>query len=495
MHRSRIRSTAAASRSSSARSTRPLRASAPTRRVSTPGRALRRRGRRARRRPDVAAHHPAAPSVPARARYGAVGIRSATSVAAPFHDRRNRPHCSPGWRGTRCSRSQSPITAGFGLLLGVLAHHVGWPMAKGGSGAIANALAEIVVERGGTIECEQRVTSLRELPPPRATLLDLTPRQLLAIDDGRLPAALPARARSLPLRTRRVQGRLGARRTHPVVEPGDAARPRRCTSAAPPPRSRRRSSRSAKAAIPRGRTHCSCSRRRSILARAGRQAHRLGVLPCTGGVDRRHDRRDRGAGRAVRARVPRPDPGAPRHGARRDGVVRRQLRRRRHQRRRLRLPAVLRRARACRCTRGRSPFPVCTCAPRRHHPAARCTACAVGTRRAWLCTTTARREPGLRGDDQRRRPEPAPDFRRRHRARPHGRRDRDLRGRQRHRRGARRRRSTRSATCSPTAQPEEMAAVARWLDAVLAGTSPDDFGAAAPRHPRTGRARVRDRSR
>ena len=61
-------------------------------------------------------------------------------------------------------------------------------MAKGGSGAIADALAAIIVERGGTIECNHRVTSLRELPAARATLLDLTPRQLLAIDDGRLPA-------------------------------------------------------------------------------------------------------------------------------------------------------------------------------------------------------------------------------------------------------------------------------------------------------------------
>ena len=121
------------------------------------------------------------------ARYGAVGIRSAASVAGRFATPEPAALLA-GMAGHSMLTLESPITAGFGLLLGVLAHHVGWPMAKGGSAAIANALAAIIVERGGTIECDQRVTSLRDLPSARATLLDLTPRQLLAIDDGRLPA-------------------------------------------------------------------------------------------------------------------------------------------------------------------------------------------------------------------------------------------------------------------------------------------------------------------
>ena len=35
---------------------------------------------------------------------------------------------------------KAPITAGYGLMLGVLAHLVGWPLAKGGSQQIADAL-------------------------------------------------------------------------------------------------------------------------------------------------------------------------------------------------------------------------------------------------------------------------------------------------------------------------------------------------------------------
>jgi len=84
---------------------------------------------------------------------------------------------------------RAPGTAGFGLFLGMLGHRWGWPVARGGSQSIADALASIVAERGGEIVTGQRVRSLAELPPARATLLDVTPRQVLALDDGRLPHA------------------------------------------------------------------------------------------------------------------------------------------------------------------------------------------------------------------------------------------------------------------------------------------------------------------
>jgi phytoene dehydrogenase-like protein len=131
---------------------------------------------------DIPPRHPFA-----LARYGATGVRSATSVGRRF-DTDEAAALFSGLAGHAMLSLQAPITAGFGLFLGLLAHHVGWPMAKGGSAAIAGALAKIVVASGGTIECDARVTSLRELPAARATLLDLTPRQVLAIDDGRLPA-------------------------------------------------------------------------------------------------------------------------------------------------------------------------------------------------------------------------------------------------------------------------------------------------------------------
>ncbi len=121
------------------------------------------------------------------ARYGAVGIRPSTWVERRF-DGDEAAALFSGLAGHSILSLRAPSTAGFGMFLGVLAHHVGWPMAKGGSGAIAAALTQIIVAQGGAVECDHTVTSLRDLPPARATLLDLTPRQVLALDDGRLPA-------------------------------------------------------------------------------------------------------------------------------------------------------------------------------------------------------------------------------------------------------------------------------------------------------------------
>lgn len=80
-----------------------------------------------------------------------------------------------------------PTTAAFGLMLGTLAHKVGWPLPRGGSQSIANALAAFFTDLGGVIETNYEVTSLTELPPSRAVLLDISPRQLLSIAGDALP--------------------------------------------------------------------------------------------------------------------------------------------------------------------------------------------------------------------------------------------------------------------------------------------------------------------
>jgi len=84
-------------------------------------------------------------------------------------------------------------TAGYGLVLGALAHGVGWPVAVGGSQALADALVTRLESLGGTIETGRRVRSLDELPAAGAVLLDLTPRQLLVVAGERLPRRLARR--------------------------------------------------------------------------------------------------------------------------------------------------------------------------------------------------------------------------------------------------------------------------------------------------------------
>jgi len=67
-------------------------------------------------------------------------------------------------------------------------HSVGWPVARGGSGAIAAALAAVVREHGGTIETGRRVRSLAELPAADAVVLDLAPGAVAELAGERLPA-------------------------------------------------------------------------------------------------------------------------------------------------------------------------------------------------------------------------------------------------------------------------------------------------------------------
>jgi phytoene dehydrogenase-like protein len=83
--------------------------------------------------------------------------------------------------------------AAVALMLGVAGHAVGWPLPRGGSRKIAEALASILRRAGGEIETGRRVESLSELPPARAILLDLTPRQVLAVAGARLPDAYKRR--------------------------------------------------------------------------------------------------------------------------------------------------------------------------------------------------------------------------------------------------------------------------------------------------------------
>jgi phytoene dehydrogenase-like protein len=80
-----------------------------------------------------------------------------------------------------------PATAAFGLMLGITTHAVGWVFPRGGAQRIADALAAHLRSLGGEIVTGQMVKALGELPPARATFLDITPRQLLQIAGDKLP--------------------------------------------------------------------------------------------------------------------------------------------------------------------------------------------------------------------------------------------------------------------------------------------------------------------
>ncbi|TDC60922.1 NAD(P)/FAD-dependent oxidoreductase [Micromonospora sp. KC207] len=78
--------------------------------------------------------------------------------------------------------------SGIGLVLGTLAHAVGWPIPVGGSQRIIDAMATELHRRGATILTGTPIASLDELPPSRAVLLDVAPGGLLRLAGERLPA-------------------------------------------------------------------------------------------------------------------------------------------------------------------------------------------------------------------------------------------------------------------------------------------------------------------
>ncbi|MGI0091874.1 MAG: phytoene desaturase family protein [Nitrososphaerales archaeon] len=81
-------------------------------------------------------------------------------------------------------RLTEPLTNGFAIVMLILAHAVGWPFPQGGSQRIADALASHFRSLGGEIITGFQVKSSRNLPRARATLFDLTPRQILRIFGG-----------------------------------------------------------------------------------------------------------------------------------------------------------------------------------------------------------------------------------------------------------------------------------------------------------------------
>lgn len=78
-------------------------------------------------------------------------------------------------------------SAAFGLVLGILGHAVGWPLVRGGSQRLADALASYFASLSGEIQTNTPVASVGDLPASRVILLDVAPRRVLRLAGHRLP--------------------------------------------------------------------------------------------------------------------------------------------------------------------------------------------------------------------------------------------------------------------------------------------------------------------
>jgi phytoene dehydrogenase-like protein len=133
---------------------------------------------------------PAAPL--ALALFGAAGALPATALARTALRGGQARALLAGLASHSMLDLGRPATAGVGVLLGVLAHQVGWPVAAGGSSALVEALVARLRALGGEIHLDHQVRGLDDLPPARAVLLDLTPRQVLRVAGDRLPGSYRA---------------------------------------------------------------------------------------------------------------------------------------------------------------------------------------------------------------------------------------------------------------------------------------------------------------
>ncbi len=80
------------------------------------------------------------------------------------------------------------LSSAFGLVMGAAGHAVGWPIPRGGSQSISNALAAVLRALGGSIRTDARVASLDEIGPRDVILCDVSPQGLLKLAGGRLPS-------------------------------------------------------------------------------------------------------------------------------------------------------------------------------------------------------------------------------------------------------------------------------------------------------------------
>src|SRR5258708_5062652 len=144
---------------------------------------------------DILGPLPLPPRHPLRlARFGLAALQSARGLA----ERRFRGIHARALLGGICAHGmlplEAPASAAAGLVLAAAAHAVGWPVARGGSQALADALAAYLRDLGGEVVAGAPVETLEALPPARAILCDVTPRQLLALAGDPLP---PGYARPL----------------------------------------------------------------------------------------------------------------------------------------------------------------------------------------------------------------------------------------------------------------------------------------------------------
>jgi phytoene dehydrogenase-like protein len=124
-----------------------------------------------------------------RANFALKAIRSARGLAESLFKGEQARAIFAGMSAHSMMSLEKPTSAGFGLFLGILGHSLGWPIPRGGSQKIVDALAAHLRSLDGEIITGVEIKSIDALPPADVILCDITPRQLLRIAGDLLPAS------------------------------------------------------------------------------------------------------------------------------------------------------------------------------------------------------------------------------------------------------------------------------------------------------------------
>jgi phytoene dehydrogenase-like protein len=127
------------------------------------------------------------PSHPLKlARFGLHAFRSARGLARSLFKQGPARALFAGMAAHSVLPLDSLASAAFGLVLGITAHAVGWPLPRGGAQKIADSLVACLHSAGGEVVTNFAVTALGQLPASRVVLCDLTPRQFLRLAGNQL---------------------------------------------------------------------------------------------------------------------------------------------------------------------------------------------------------------------------------------------------------------------------------------------------------------------